>query len=71
MGTRRLRDPRYGMAVTDATGTFMLISRRTPVGARGDEKLVWWAWRLDEPSNPRQSRDYLLLLDPDQFGEVF
>jgi hypothetical protein len=67
MGTRRLRDPHYGMVVTDATGTFMLISRRTPVGARGDEHFVWYALRLDDESVFAQ---YVLLLDPDQFGEV-
>lgn len=39
--------------------------------ARGDENLVWHAWRLDAPSGGSLStRAYLLLLDPDQFGEV-
>jgi len=73
MGTRRLsyegsRAPHYGMAVTDATGIFMLISQRTPA-SRGDENLVWRALRLDAKPYDR-SDDYLLLLDPDQFGEI-
>jgi hypothetical protein len=66
MGTRRLRDPRYGMVVTDAIGLFMLISRRTKL-ASGDERLVWLALRLDDESVFAQ---YVLLLDPGQFGEV-
>lgn len=66
----RIRDPHYGMVVTDATGTCMLISRRSPE-ARGDGALVWRAHRLDMdvPSN-HIGRDYILLLDPDAFGEV-
>jgi hypothetical protein len=66
MGTRRIEAPHYGMIVTDATGTFMLISRRTKL-ASGDERLVWYALRLDDESVFAQ---YALLLDPGQFGEV-
>ena len=59
----RVRNPRYGMMVTDATGTWMLITRRTfPV--RGDESLVWFAWRMPI------DRMEIVFLDPDAFGEI-
>ena len=61
--TRRIRNPRYGMMVTDATGTWMLITQRT-FPSRGVESLVWYAWRM--PTD----RMELVFLDPDAFGEV-
>lgn len=61
--TRRIRNPRYGMMVTDATGLWMLITRRA-FSVRGDEHLVWFAWRM--PTD----RMEIVFLDPDQFGEV-
>ena len=68
--TRRIVSPRYGMVVTDVTGMFVLTTQHDPQG-RGDEKLVWHAFRLDGSSRgPAYTRDYLLMLDPDEFEEV-
>lgn len=66
--TRRIRNPRYGMMVTDTTGLWMLVAPRQYVVLLGrlptaDEHLVWWAWNI------RMNVPNLLLLD-DQFGEV-
>ena len=64
---RRIRNPRYGMMVTDATGLWMLIARcwKLPVQLR-DEELVWFAVSATDMQAPL----FALFLDPDQFGEV-
>lgn len=69
--TRRIENPHYGMVVTDgiAGRVFMLIHQAHPhlLGAR---QLVWRAVRLDADPPDWTGRDYQLLLDSNQFGEV-
>ena len=62
---RRIRNPHYGMMVTDATGLWMLVARRYPWTPLRDDKLVWFAVSVT-PNAPL----FALFLDPDQFGEV-
>lgn len=63
----RIKNPRYGMVVTDQTGLWMLIAKRWQDGdprVTDGGQMVWWGWRME------YDRMELLLLDPDAFGEV-
>lgn len=63
---KRLREPRFGMVVSDGTGTWMLVAPESEY--EGFWRVIGLSGSGLSELPPMTLR--LLLLDPDQFGEV-